>query len=661
VAVIATILLITACSTTSIPPEDIPPALFSELDADSAYYLQKDEQLGSDTNLSWQFLAVQALIKEEKFVIADAVIESLQSKTLSAEQSTSLSLLIADKFYIQNKFAEAQLALDGLDAQLLDQLNLVHYLKLQIELHLHNDLPLEATDNILLLIPHLSTDEEKQQYNDLLLDQLIRLPSQRLNQYQTVDDDVLIEEMTKQEVAPIDIHTPSVALPEEKEELTAEDKALAGYQDFKEGWYALAALYQKNKLRPNRLTRELAIWEATFPNHPALEFMPLALTDISAMSPYQPQHIAVLLPLSGRFERQGKAIQLGLLNAYYQQKSEMSNKEFPLPEIHFFDTQLVNGPQLALQLKQADVDFVIGPLMKKEIEELLPLIENIPTLALNSITKQADDSEGSEANDVQWHYAFPLSPEDEAEQAAIMIHSQQHKHPLIIAPNSSYGRRVAQAFKDQWASIAATNNARVEAHYFDSKSKLADFTANVLQTDKSNDRINQMKSIARISLETEVRSRRDVDAIYIISKRDELILLKPFIDVTVSPFAPKMPLYASSRSHSFDRNNMHNKELTGLIFSDNPFLLDPEGKLIKEVESGWKKQSFKTLRLFSLGVDSYQLIEQLVYLQSHEEAEYKGLIGDLSVGPDNSIEAKLSWAKYQDGILYEVTAPTAAE
>ena len=106
---------------------------------------------------------------------------------------------------------------------------------------------------------------------------------------------------------------------------------------------------------------------------------------------------------------------------------------------------------------------------------------------------------------------------------------------------------------------------------------------------------------------------------------------------------------------------MHNKELTGLIFSDNPFLLDPEGKLIKEVESGWKKQSFKTLRLFSLGVDSYQLIEQLVYLQSHEEAEYKGLIGDLSVGPDNSIEAKLSWAKYQDGILYEVTAPTAAE
>ncbi|GLS92005.1 penicillin-binding protein activator LpoA [Psychromonas marina] len=661
--VIATITFITACSSVATPPEEIPPALFSELEADSAFYLNKDTQLGSDDNLAWQFLAVQALIKEKKFVMADAVINSLQAKTLNTEQSSALNLLMADKFYAQNQLPETQTALDNIDTQVLNQANLVHYLKLQSELYIRNEQPYEATESMLLLIPHLTVDTEKQTYNDLLLAQLIQLPAKRLNQYQPVLVKA-VDETTTQETDLGELVVPEPALPAETPTETPQDKLLAQYQDYKEGWYALAALYQKSKLRPNRLTRELNLWKATYPDHSAQAFMPLVLADITAISPYQPDDIAVLLPLTGRFARQGKAIQLGLLNAYYQQQQALSNKEMPLPKLHFFDTQLTNGQQLADQLTEANIDFVIGPLMKKEIEELLPLIENMPVLALNSFVEQkksTDEDQQPEINEVQWHYAFPLSPEDEARQAASLIHADQHKNPLIIAPNSSYGKRVASAFKQQWAALTPTSDVNVEAHYFQSKSKLSTFIADVLQTDKSNSRIQQMRSIAQVPLETEVRSRRDVDAIYIVSKRDELILLKPFIDVTVSPFAPRLPLYASSRSHSFDRTNMQNKELTGLVFSDNPFLLDPEGSLIQEVEKAWNKQSFSTLRLFSLGVDSYQLIEQLVYLQNTEGAVYKGLIGELSLGADNNVKAKLSWAKYQDGILFEVATPITAE
>lgn len=665
--VIATISFITACSTVATSPEDIPPTLFSELEADSAFYLSKDEQLGSDTNLAWQFLAIQALIQEKKFVMAEAVIESLQAKILSAEQSSALSLLIADKFYAQNRLPETQLALDKIDAPLLTKDNLVHYLTLQSELHIRNDLPFEASEALLLLIPHLTSDAQKQEYNDLLLAQLTLLPSKRLNQYQSAAEAPLNE---TEETPTAEAETTDMVeqpLPQETTPVTAEEQLLANYQRYKEGWYALAALYQKNRLRPNRLTRELNLWKSVYPDHAALEFMPLVLTDVAAMSPYQPDNIAVLLPLSGRFSRQGQAIQVGLLHAYYEQQKQIIDAELPVPKLHFFDTQVSNGEQLADQLKQADIDFVIGPLMKNEIEELLPLIENMPVLALNSFVEKKqpvnpeDETEILAVNHVQWHYAFPLSPEDEAKQAATLIHSDQHNNPLIIAPNSSYGKRVADAFMEQWAILTPESDVQVQAHYFQSKSSLATFIADVLQTDKSNSRINQMKAITQLPLETEVRSRRDVDAIYIVSKRDELILLKPFIDVTVSPFAARIPLYASSRSHSFDRNNMQNRELSGLVFSDNPFLLDPEGELIQEVEKAWKKQSFKTLRLFSLGVDSYQMIAQLVYLQNTEGAVYKGLIGNLSLNSENSVEAQLSWAKYQNGILYEVASPITAE
>ncbi|MCP5078951.1 MAG: LppC family lipoprotein, partial [Psychromonas sp.] len=646
--VIATIAFMAGCATTETVPEDAPPALFSELDASSEFYLNKDGQLGSDKNLAWQFLAIQALIKERKFVMADAVIESLQSKQLSTEQASTLGLLIADKFYAQNKLLETQTALNSFNHLALNQTDLVHYLTLQVTLHIRNELPLEASDSLMLLVPRLTIDAEKQAYNDLLLAQLLLLSSEQLNQY---SEKAIEPDLTNE----VDVTTPEKSSEERQSAVATVKKELVIEQIFKEAWYALALLYQQNKLRPNRLARALNGWKLTYPDHVALEYMPLALTNIAEFSPYKPDNIAVLLPLSGRFEKSGKAIQLGLVNAYFHNQKNSSGIEVSPPKLHFFDTLVATSEALALQLKKANIDFVVGPLMKKEIEDLLPLIENIPVLALNSFSRkvkkvedketvaEADITEGETAiellatnNNIAWHYAFPLSPEDEAKQAAMMINANQHKNPLIIVPKSDYGKRVANAFREQWALLTPESDVQVEAHYFQSKAKLATFIDSVLQTDKSKRRINQMKAITRIPLETEVRSRRDVDAIYIVSKRDELILLKPFIDVSVSPFAQKIPLYASSRSHSFDRNNMQNKELSRLIFSDNPFLLEPDSELNNEVKAAWARQSFATLRLFALGFDSYQLIEQLVYLQSSDEAVYKGLIGELRLDTDNS-------------------------
>jgi outer membrane PBP1 activator LpoA protein len=653
------IIFMSACTTTTKAPEDIPPILFSELVADSVFYLNKDEQLDNDKNLAWQFLAIQALINETKFVMADAVIDSLQAQLLNSEQSATLRLLIADKFYAQNKLPETQAALTDTDYQVLNSTSLIHYLKLQVALHIRNALPLEASESLLLLTPRLMVDQEKQTYNDLLLAQLTLLPAETLASYQAINEIKKTE--PKQEISETEtINTDVAVIAKETLQVDPTSKA---------GWYALAALYQKNKLRPNRLNRALNNWKRLHPDHVALEFMPLVLTEIDAFSPYQPDNIAVLLPLSGRFKKQGKAIQLGLLNAYYHQQKESTDIGKKAPKLHFFNTQTTTAEQLALQIKASDIDFVIGPLMKKEIEKLRPILGKFPVLALNSFTEEVQalkttsggtDNEGKLVN-VAWHYAFPLSPEDEARQAAMLIHADQHKYPIIIVPKSNYGKRVANAFKEQWAILTPKSDVQVEAHYFQSKAKLASFIGDVLQTDKSKRRINQMHAIMRVPLETEVRSRRDVDAIYIVSKRDELTLLKPFIDVSVSPFAPTIPLYASSRSHSADRNNMQNRELSQLVFSDNPFLLDQESALSQEVQRALERQSFSTLRMFALGFDSYQLIEQLIYLQSSKNAVYKGLIGELSLDSNNNIDAKLSWAKYQDGVLFEVTSPISAE
>ena len=170
-----------------------------------------------------------------------------------------------------------------------------------------------------------------------------------------------------------------------------------------------------------------------------------------------------------------------------------------------------------------------------------------------------------------------------------------------------------------------------------------------------------MTKMMDLPLKTEVRSRRDIDAIYLVSKRDELILLKPFLDVSISPFAPKIPLYGSSRTHDFDRTGKQNNELANLTFSDMPFMLNEENIIRQQVQQVWPKQTFNTQRLFALGFDSYQLVEHLVKLQIEDAYFFQGLVGELSLDMSNTIQPKLNWAKYYQGKLIEVATPITAE
>lgn len=621
--------------------DDIPPELFSELDNSSAYYLQKDQLYADSNNVDWQLLALQSLIEEGQVVLADSIISHLQTKQLSDNDKTSLDLLIAQNLFSKGKFSESQKVLNTIDPEQLSQLASISSLALQADLYIKRNNHLAASNLLLTLTPLLKSDKSKQKYNDILLIQLSLLPAKTLNQYKKADPTEWVGKNL--------------------------DGGSIENNTFKEGWYALASIYQQYQLRINHLKRAVSDWENSYPQHPVLLFMPTQLTNIQEIQPFQPENIAVLLPLSGRFREQGKSIQLGILDAFYRQQqlnnsATTGNFEINSPTLHFYDSHAQSVEDITAQFAQNKIDFVIGPLLKNEIETFLPLVEKMPVLALNAFPEKMPNSKNSApetvSTDQPWHYSFSLSPEQEAKQAAQFISDNKHKNPLIIAPKSDYGKRVAQAFKNEWQAL---HNKEIEQHFFTSKSKLASFIERVLQTDKSETRNNQMQKITNLPLEKEVRSRTDIDAIYLVSKRDELILLKPFLDVTVSPFADKIPLYASSRSHEFDRGGLQNKELSNFTFSDMPFLINQQGEIITGLNKVLPRQSYAALRLFAFGFDSYQLIGQLIRLQKTEGYYYPGLVGQLSLDLSNRVQPKLSWAKYYQGELIEVASPTTSE
>lgn len=673
-SIISILLILSACSTTPENPEDIPPELLSPSQQSSSFYLQKAQD---DDDVRWQFAALQALIEEKKFVLADSVSEYLQTLALNNSEKASLALLIANNLYAQKKFPETQEQLLTIDYLQLAESAQIHYWDLNLSLAQGRADHQQTSDILLALTPLIKDQEKLQQYHDLLLQELSLLPLETLNQYQPVIEEVATEAPLLEGEIEEEIAQTGETVSEEKAPVV--EAAVAQSDPIKAGWYALAAIYQSYQLRPNQLLRSIQKWKENNSEHPAATLMPTQLTNISEFSPYQPEKIAVLIPLSGRFEQQGKAIQYGIIDAYYQQQTStqsMTDETSPLPEnIYFYDTNKQAIEDIVVQLKKDQVDFVIGPLLKNNIEAFLPLVKNMPVVALNSFSLPTEPTEATGdmnnmadmemqtevSNKVAWHYAFPLSPEDEVKQAAQLIFSQQHKKPLLLAPNSSYGKRLTAAFDAQWKLLTDDAENEIEAYYFNNKVELAGFIDESLQTKRSKRRISQMQAIINKPIKTEVRSRRDTDAIYIISKRDELILLKPFIDVSISPFASKIPLYASSRSHYFDRADNQNKELSQLTFSDSPFLLKQNEQKFKEVQQAWPKQSFASLRLFSLGFDSYQLIERLMQLQNSEHYSFNGLTGQLSLDKSNTVAVKLSWAKYNNGALFEVIAPAPAE
>ncbi|WP_372880170.1 penicillin-binding protein activator [Psychromonas sp.] len=618
-------------------PENVAEELFSELDNNSAFYIQKDQLNTDPNNADWQLLAVQALIEEGETKLADSIITYLQKRELSSNDKASLDLLVAQSLFAKKQFTQAQKALRAIDPQQLSYFASIASLSLQANLYSQQKNHSGAAKTLLALTPLLKSDKRKQQYNDLLLSELSLLPSDTLEQYQ-------------KEAA--------VARSDASLDAKSMEKAL-----FKEGWYALAGIYQRYQLRASHLKSALEDWKYTYAQHPAVPFMPTQLANIVEFKSFQPTNIAVLLPLSGRFQQQGKAIQQGIFDAFYRQQQASSSvvsdgQRVNAPTLHFYDTNAQPVTEIAPLLAQNNIDFVIGPLLKNDIDVFLPLVEKMPVLALNSFSTLPSTDNNAQAAASPWHYSFSLSPEQEAKQAVQFISENQHQNPLVIAPNSDYGRRVAQTFKDEWL---AQNQREIEQHFFTSKSKLGSFIGRVLQTDESKARINQMQSITNLPLEKEVRSRSDIDAIYLVSKRDELILIKPFIDVSVSPFADKIPIYASSRSHEFDRGGLQNRELSNFKFSDLPFLINQQNAIMTELNKVLPRQSYSELRLFALGFDSYQLVEQLVQLQNNTAYRYQGLVGELRLDLSNTVQPQLSWAKYYQGNLVEITSPAASE
>lgn len=109
---------------------------------------------------------------------------------------------------------------------------------------------------------------------------------------------------------------------------------------------------------------------------------------------------------------------------------------------------------------------------------------------------------------------------------------------MLLAPNNSNGQRLIDYFNLQWQRYSETTT---QVGFYNNNKDMPNTITSLLEVDKSKERIKTIKTLFNKEVESETRSRRDIDAIYILGDAIETRLIKPYLDVNVSTFADKFP------------------------------------------------------------------------------------------------------------------------
>ncbi|UTV28071.1 penicillin-binding protein activator [Photobacterium atrarenae] len=584
IAPVALAVILAGCST---PTQTVTLDITAPVTDSAANYLIQAESSEGTTSIDWHILALKALIKEGRLEQAEQQADRLARLAMSPVQMAEWQLARATLHYQQG---QPKAALDTLSFQPWWTLNDRQYLRyhmLRAELLAQTNQAFAAARERTVLDQYLQPEQKAANWQRLWQD----LASYSNNQLQSAK--------------------------------IAEDETVL------RGWVQLSILKNTYSQRPARLKSAVDEWLAQHPYHPANQALPAELAAILSLEIPELSNVALLLPLSGRYENAGKAVRDGFINAMLDDTGRDGDTELTI-----YDTEAEPLATIVSKLEQTGIELVIGPLRKDKITDFQRLNQSQMTMLALNEPDQVNSAQGKACY-------FALSPEQEAEQAARHLFAKGHQYPMVLAPGNPFGERVSQAFINQWQQLTGHQPA---SSSFSSRKQVQQQIAAVFGLTESQSRIQQMKQLMGITLEAQPRSRRDTDAVYLIANKNELTLLKPFIEVAINPDIQPPKLYASSRSYPDSNANFN--ELRGIEFSDIPLLVDANHHFMTRFNELWPNASNTDLRLHAFGMDAYQMITELPQMQAVDNYSTQGKTGRLSLDEQCVIQRQLSWAMF---------------
>lgn len=407
-------------------------------------------------------------------------------------------------------------------------------------------------------------------------------------------------------------------------------------------WLELAIINKTMFFKPDLLQLSLSMWKEQYPDHPANNTITNEILMASTQKNVLPTHIALCLPFSGLYELASEAIRDGFLAAWF------TSTEYQ-PVISIYDCDALNINSVYQQAVRNGADFVVGPLEKNAITNLLLNNEiKVTTLALNQVdTPLTENTSPDTGSALPKLIQFGLAPEDEARQVAIRATYDGHGRALVITPNTERGQRLYDAFRSQWNDAGGTIVEYIK--YPENTGEYKTWVKSLLNANSSDKRSADLRNRLNRSIESETRLRGDADVIFMVALPDSARRIVPEFRF----FQTGIPIYSTSDIFTGINNPQLDKDLDGVIFNQIPWILDPdkqESFLQKTINNLWTTQKSAYRKFYALGVDAYQLIPHLSQLRNQDSVNYPGDTGELSLSGNGHIRRKLMWAKFTQGL-----------
>jgi outer membrane PBP1 activator LpoA protein len=404
-----------------------------------------------------------------------------------------------------------------------------------------------------------------------------------------------------------------------------------------DGWLALAPLATTAGAD---LRRSLLTWRQTYTTHPAAGGL-LAELLAGQRSTTFPTQIALLLPLSSPQRDAALAIRDGFMAAHLRNPANAET------EVRVYDSTGLGSREAYLRAQLDGADFIVGPLLQPEVDQVIAEAGFVPTLALNFST--------ADSTALSSFYQFALAAEDEARAAAAAAIAAGARTAIALVPSTQRGYQLRDDFT---ATFSAAGGELVAWNGYEPA--LQDFsqpTAALLNVTNSRDRHRRLSANLGVAVQfPEPRRREDVDMIFIVADSRAARLLAAQLRFLG---AGDIPTYATSSIFDPARA-ARDTDLNGFIFPDTPALVAPDEAaetMRTEVQTYWP-QRVVLLRLYGMGFDAYRLAGSLF---SDDAAAWpvRGMSGDLSLDQGGRVHRTLPLAQFRNGRPVALDAPAA--
>ena len=398
-----------------------------------------------------------------------------------------------------------------------------------------------------------------------------------------------------------------------------------------DGWLALAPLAREAR-EDDALRRALLEWRGTYLNHPAAGSLLVDLLSQRRPVGAFPTQVALLLPLSSPQREAAIAVRDGFFAAHLEFGTSRERT------VRIYDTAALGGQEAYLRAQLDGADFVVGPLLRPDVEQVVAQSGFVPTLTLNYSQDDAPFLVGL--------HQFALVPEDEARAVAERAIANGARTAIAIIASNEYGYRVLNAFRTEFE----TRGGRL-LDFAGYDPNLQDFSPQIralLNISRSTQRYQRLAANLGAAIEFEARRRQDVDAIFLGADTSRAgRLLAPQLRFYE---AGSIPTYATSAVYE-PGSQASDADLNGVIFPDAPLLVaqDPASSSFSQaLTRHWPRRAAQLMRFYGLGFDAYGLMDQL-YASEQVFWPLQGLSGNLSPDAQGRIHRALPFAQFQNG------------